>query len=140
MTPGWIVESSNWPVGVFRVLQEEIGIDEQEPIATRMLDPDLRTPQERSPRLSPPSAKDRHRLEENRALSDTNEPTERTRDAIPVEWNWDMDTTTVSLDVWGGQPPFSEVRCQGTLQALLGRPQGKNRSGRCRHRHQVHRL
>ena len=36
-TPRWNVKSSNWPVGMFRVIQPEIEIDEREPAKTRML-------------------------------------------------------------------------------------------------------
>ena len=57
MTSRLIVKSSNCPVGMFRVIQEEIGIDEGRPIETRILNSDLLTPQERTPSLSPPSVK-----------------------------------------------------------------------------------
>ena len=46
---------------MFRVIQEEIGIDKYELTETRMLNSDLRTPPQRTPPLSPPSVKHRDR-------------------------------------------------------------------------------
>ena len=60
-------------------------------------------------------------------MIDMNEPSERTEQTIPIEWDWDMDATTVSLGVIGGQPPFSEFdaagrckRCWGVLRGRTG--------------------
>ena len=58
-------------------------------------------------------------------MTDTNEPTERTIDTIPIEWNWDMDTTTVSLGVRGGQPPFSEFAAKGRCKRCWGSLRGR---------------
>ncbi|MCE2530328.1 MAG: hypothetical protein J4G11_10770 [Acidimicrobiia bacterium] len=58
-------------------------------------------------------------------MTDTSEPTERTMDTIPIERNWDMDSTTVSLGVWGGQPPFSEFAAKGRCKRCWGSLRGR---------------
>ena len=58
-------------------------------------------------------------------MTATNEPTERTIDTIPIEWNWDMDTRTVSLGVRGGQPPFSEFAAKGRCKRCWGSLRGR---------------
>ena len=58
-------------------------------------------------------------------MTDPNEPTARTIDTIPIEWNQDMDTRTVSLGVWGGQPPFSEFAAKGRCKRCWGSLRGR---------------
>ena len=70
---------------------------------TRMLNSDLRTPQERTPLLSPALGDTSSQTRRSRALTDTNEPTERTIQTTPIEWNWDMST---------GDRALQQYQCQ----------------------------
>ena len=58
-------------------------------------------------------------------MIDMNEPSERTEQTIPIEWDWDMDATTVSLGVIGGQPPFSEFDAAGRCKRCWGVLRGR---------------
>ena len=58
-------------------------------------------------------------------MIDTNTPTERLKQTITIEWGWDMDATTVSLGVIGGQPPFSEFDAAGRCKRCWGVLRGR---------------
>ncbi|MDE0369578.1 MAG: hypothetical protein OXI84_05485 [bacterium] len=58
-------------------------------------------------------------------MTDTRGSTATTKQVIPIEWNWDMDTTTISLGVRGGQPPFSEFATKGRCKRCWGALRGR---------------
>ena len=61
------------------------------------------------------------------ALTETNEPSERTTQTIPIEWNWDMDSTTVSLNV--SEVPFTEFTLKGRCKRCWGALRGRTDPG-----------
>lgn len=68
-------------------------------------------------------------------MTDTNQPKQGMKKTIPIEWNWDMDATTVELGFSDG--PFTEFalkgRCKRCWGALRGRtdPNGAVTAIRC---------
>ena len=63
-----------------------------------------------------------HRLRREQALTDTNEPTKRTK-TISIEWNRDMDATTVELHV--SDVPFTKFALKGRCKRCWGALRGR---------------
>ena len=56
-------------------------------------------------------------------MPETNLPAEGTKRTIPIEWNWDMDATTVSLGFSDG--PFTEYALRGRCKRCWGPLRGR---------------
>ncbi len=56
-------------------------------------------------------------------MTETNEPNARTIQTIPIEWDWDMDATTISLGFSDG--PFTEVALKGRCKRCWGALRGR---------------
>ena len=60
-------------------------------------------------------------------MTEANNPNERTIRTIPIEWNWDMDATKVSLNLSGG--PFTEFALKGRCKRCWGTLRGRRDPG-----------
>ena len=60
-------------------------------------------------------------------MTETNEPNARTIQTIPIEWDWDMDATTISLGFSDG--PFTEVALKGRCKQCWGALRGRTDPG-----------
>ncbi len=60
-------------------------------------------------------------------MTEPNNPNERTTHTIPIEWNWDMDATKISLILSDG--PFTEFALKGRCKRCWGALRGRGASG-----------